>query len=248
MKEFLIDVLEHIPFAIDIEAIKFDLNEDSEIYALEINKKVIVNAKIKGKDLELQGCFGIKNTSQLYSFLSDSNLSITSISTNNSNSNKITFKSSKTQNTVEHYFISKKILDETVKYARLTKPVSWYASIEVTKELVDKITQQLKVNKDEHFVITNEKDKVLFSFSDYVSSATGSIVVNPFYTFNINKSYIKSLSKLSTHNKHYPAKTIKNILSNSGKMTMYVSTDDYIIIICETEYCTYEYILPGCGK
>ena len=251
MKELLIDVLEHIHFSVNVNAIKIDLNEDFEIYAIAENKEVIINAKIIDKKipLPLKGCFGIKNMSQLSSFLKDPYLSIASVKDVDGNSRKIVFESSKTGNTVEHYFISKKILDETVPYGRLSKPLKWYAAIDITDDLHKKLKQQMKACKDEyHFLLTQKDGKLVFSFGDWSTAVFGAVDVDPLYTIEVNKKYSDRVPNFfSNHYKYWPAKTFTNIINKSGKYTMHISNDDYMLIICETDYATYEYILPGHG-
>ncbi len=72
MKELLIDVLEHIHFSVEVNEISINLNKGFEIDALNLEtREVVISAKIKDKDIELEGCFGIKSMSQLHSFLTD---------------------------------------------------------------------------------------------------------------------------------------------------------------------------------
>ena len=251
MNDFLLDVLEHIHFSVNVNAIKIDLNEDVEIHANdEDNKEVVINAKIIDKEMQLKGCFGIKYMSQLNSFLSDPYLSIASVKDVDGNSRKIVFESSKTGNTVEHYFISKKILDETVRHARQARPLKWYAAIEITDDLHDKLKQQMKVCKDEyHFILTQKGGKLIFSFGDWSTQVSGAVDVDPLYSIEVNKRYGDSNPNfLSNHFKHWPAKTFTNIINKSGKYTMHISNDDYMLITCETDYAIYKYILPGHGK
>lgn len=256
MKQQLLDIIEHTVFACSVDRVRICANGLAHIHAITSDKQVVLYGHCNTPPTK---CYGIADNGELYSLLSNPNLSLVS-----QNENLLTFQNSTTGNSFVYSFINEQRIAELVPFIKLNaKPESKFESLTMLSaydierlkksanaqslvfdaiatlpnNFVEKLKQQAKVAKagdDLLFNLFEVESYINFRFGDWSTQVQGNVF------FPANYSSVGSW--------WWDINVLIKILSQSGQFKLGIFSNSYMGIQCITEYAEYNYLLPALKK
>jgi hypothetical protein len=243
MRDYLLDIVQHTHKLGFIDLIKVS-NKDGEpnVSAMSDDRSVIVQANFNNKIPEFDATFGMPNLQKLNILLDlpvyREGAKITTATQNREGTTVpvgLHFENKEGDFKNDYRFMSQQIVEEKLKTVKF-KGVRWGVELEPSQASIQRLKFQAQANSEElTFVARVENNNLVFYFGDH-STHAGNFVFQHDVAGTLTRSW------------SWPIQQVLSILSLLGKITMKFSDEGAAMIVVESAYATYEYILPAQTK
>jgi hypothetical protein len=243
MKDHLLDIVQHTHGLGIINLIKVTgTEEETTLEAIDVERLVIVKAKIKGVVPEFIGTFGMPNLAKLNTILNtpeykeDANITVTKKAVTNE-PDGIHFENKTGDFKNDYRLMGSGVIEAQIKTSKLVKEIKWSMEFQPSAISAQRLKFQASANSEEtNFVAKTENGDLKFFFGDH-SSHAGDFVFHAGVNGTLTKAH------------RWPVNVVIGILSLPGDKTFKISGDDGLIeIAVDSGLAEYRYLLPAQTK
>jgi len=243
LKDIVADIVKHTGTNF-IEHVKIiDVDGETTIETMDVDKAVIVKAKLHNPIGEINGEIGLGNLKFLKGVLNLQNYKMegSSVSVEHRDRNGETIPDSlifkdKEGNTDRYRFMSKAIIDEKLKTVKF-KGATWNVHVEPTKQKVSELQSAAAIygGNDTTFQLKTQDNNLVISFGSEKTSYSGKRI----FANGVSGTYQEQFQ--------WPLSKVLSILDlgMSGKCKMSVSDLGVLQITIGSGIGEYNYILPS---
>lgn len=243
MKNYLLDLIQHTHGMGVIETVKIvgDANE-TNVAAVSDDRTLIINGKFKTVIPGFDGIFGMPNLAKLRTIVGfeDYDDSSTILVKKEQRDGvdvptTIHFETANKDFINDYRLMAKQVVEDKVKTVSF-KGATWNIEFEPTLAGIQRLKKQSQANSEEiNFKVNTDGNDLKIYFGD-ASTHSGNFVFHPGVTGTLSRGW------------YWPVKVFLSIMDLPGDKTLRISDSGVIEVNVESEYGTWQYLLPGQTK
>lgn len=243
MKDILLDIIQHTHGLGVVDVVKIvGTDKETQFFALEENKELIINGSMKTPVAEFIGSFGMGNLEKIKTVLSFEDFDekakiniLREVVDGVDSPTSIRFENDSSDFVFQYRMISKSVVDGRVKTVNF-KGTTWNVEFQPTVVGIQRLKRQASLNSDQtHMNIKNENGNIIVSLGD-PSTHLGTFTFHSGATGKMTKTW------------SWPVKIFLPIMDLPGDKIVKISDAGVAEITVDSGISQWQYLIPCHSK